>query len=60
MINGVSCGDTEGVATALENISQSIQDMTDALKLMQGSQICNDNKSIFIVLTSIFDQYYFS
>uniref|UniRef100_A0A3Q1BQ44 Indoleamine 2,3-dioxygenase 1 n=1 Tax=Amphiprion ocellaris TaxID=80972 RepID=A0A3Q1BQ44_AMPOC len=35
VINGVRCGDTEIVARALEDISQSIQDMTDALKLMQ-------------------------
>uniref|UniRef100_A0A3B4V8R8 Indoleamine 2,3-dioxygenase 1 n=1 Tax=Seriola dumerili TaxID=41447 RepID=A0A3B4V8R8_SERDU len=35
VINGVGCGDTEAVARALENISQSIEDMTDALKLMQ-------------------------
>ncbi|KAG7243901.1 hypothetical protein INR49_006056 [Caranx melampygus] len=35
VINGVRCGDTEAVTIALENISQSIQDMTDALKLMQ-------------------------
>ncbi|GLD66840.1 indoleamine 2,3-dioxygenase 2-like protein, partial [Lates japonicus] len=34
VINGVRCGDTEAVARALEDISQSIQDMTDALKLM--------------------------
>lgn len=37
VINGVRCGDTEAVAKALEDISQSIQDMTEALKLMQGS-----------------------
>ncbi|XP_068422766.1 indoleamine 2,3-dioxygenase 1 [Clinocottus analis] len=35
VINGVRCGDTETVARALEDISQSIQDMTDTLKLMQ-------------------------
>lgn len=35
VINGVRCGDTETVARALEDISQSIQNMTDALKLMQ-------------------------
>ncbi|XP_037337570.1 indoleamine 2,3-dioxygenase 1 [Pungitius pungitius] len=35
VINGVRCGDTETVATGLEVISQSIQDMTDKLKLMQ-------------------------
>ncbi|XP_071389967.1 indoleamine 2,3-dioxygenase 1 [Centroberyx affinis] len=35
VINGVRCGDAEAVAKALEDISQSIQDMTDALKLMQ-------------------------
>ncbi|XP_034397783.1 indoleamine 2,3-dioxygenase 1 [Cyclopterus lumpus] len=34
VINGVRCGDTETVARALEDISQSIQDMTDKLKLM--------------------------
>ncbi|XP_036000354.1 indoleamine 2,3-dioxygenase 2 isoform X2 [Fundulus heteroclitus] len=34
VINGVRCGDTEAVAKALDNISQSIQDMNDALKLM--------------------------
>ncbi|XP_072244276.1 indoleamine 2,3-dioxygenase 1 [Leuresthes tenuis] len=34
VINGVRCSDTEAVARGLENISQSIQDMTDALKLM--------------------------
>nr|XP_046243087.1 indoleamine 2,3-dioxygenase 1 [Scatophagus argus] len=34
VINGVRCGDAETVAGALEEISQSIQDMTDALKLM--------------------------
>ncbi|XP_068560201.1 indoleamine 2,3-dioxygenase 1 [Cebidichthys violaceus] len=35
VINGVRCGDTETVARALEVISQSLQDMTDKLKLMQ-------------------------
>uniref|UniRef100_A0AAQ4PAZ8 Indoleamine 2,3-dioxygenase 1 n=1 Tax=Gasterosteus aculeatus aculeatus TaxID=481459 RepID=A0AAQ4PAZ8_GASAC len=35
VINGVRCGDTETVAGGLEVISQSIQDMTDKLKLMQ-------------------------
>lgn len=34
VINGVRCGDTEAVARALEDISQSMQDMTDTLKLM--------------------------
>ncbi|XP_070690186.1 indoleamine 2,3-dioxygenase 1 [Pempheris klunzingeri] len=34
VIDGVRCGDTEAVARALEDISQSIHDMTDALKLM--------------------------
>lgn len=34
VINGVRCGDTEAVAKALEEISQSIQDMTDTFKLM--------------------------
>ncbi|XP_076586197.1 indoleamine 2,3-dioxygenase 1 [Chaetodon auriga] len=34
VINGVRSGDTQAVAGALEGISQSIQDMTDALKLM--------------------------
>ena len=37
MINGVRCGDTDSVAKALEDISQSIQDMTEAFKLMHGS-----------------------
>ncbi|XP_061584901.1 indoleamine 2,3-dioxygenase 1 isoform X1 [Cololabis saira] len=35
VINGVRCGDTNAVAGALETISLSIEDMTDALKLMQ-------------------------
>ncbi|XP_049434842.1 indoleamine 2,3-dioxygenase 1 [Epinephelus fuscoguttatus] len=35
VINGVRRGDTEAVARALEDISQSILDMIDALKLMQ-------------------------
>ncbi|XP_015827846.1 indoleamine 2,3-dioxygenase 1 [Nothobranchius furzeri] len=35
VINGVRSGDTEAVVRALEDISQSIQEMTDALKLMQ-------------------------
>ncbi|KAF3695945.1 Indoleamine 2,3-dioxygenase 2 [Channa argus] len=35
VINSVRCGDTEAVARALEDIAQSIQDMTDTLKLMQ-------------------------
>ncbi|XP_026199340.1 indoleamine 2,3-dioxygenase 1 [Anabas testudineus] len=35
VINGVKCGDSEAVARALEDISQSVQDMTDAIKLMQ-------------------------
>ncbi|XP_038141607.1 indoleamine 2,3-dioxygenase 1 isoform X1 [Cyprinodon tularosa] len=34
VINGVRSGDTVAVAKALGNISQSIQDMNDALKLM--------------------------
>ncbi|KAG8012144.1 Indoleamine 2 [Nibea albiflora] len=34
VINGVRCGDSEAVARALEEVSQSIQEMTDALKLM--------------------------
>ncbi|XP_028270343.1 indoleamine 2,3-dioxygenase 1 [Parambassis ranga] len=34
VINGVGCGDSDAVASALEDISQSIEDMTDALKLM--------------------------
>lgn len=34
VINGVRYGDTEAVATALERISQSMQDMTDTFKLM--------------------------
>ncbi|XP_062274327.1 indoleamine 2,3-dioxygenase 1 [Scomber scombrus] len=36
VINGVRCGDTDSVAKALEDISQSIQDMTEALKLMHA------------------------
>ncbi|KAK2837450.1 hypothetical protein Q5P01_014662 [Channa striata] len=35
VINSIRCGDTEAVARALEDITQSIQDMTDTLKLMQ-------------------------
>nr|XP_020450031.1 indoleamine 2,3-dioxygenase 2-like isoform X2 [Monopterus albus] len=35
VINGVRCGDTEAVARALEDIGQSIQDMTDTFKLIQ-------------------------
>ncbi|XP_037536441.1 indoleamine 2,3-dioxygenase 1 [Nematolebias whitei] len=35
VINGIRCGDTDAVVRALEDISQSIQDMNDALKLMQ-------------------------
>ncbi|XP_029019862.1 indoleamine 2,3-dioxygenase 1 [Betta splendens] len=35
VIDGVQRGDAEAVARALEDISQSIQDMTDALKMMQ-------------------------
>ncbi|XP_035497015.1 indoleamine 2,3-dioxygenase 1 [Scophthalmus maximus] len=35
VINGVKCGDTAAVARALEDISQSLQDMTDIFKLMQ-------------------------
>lgn len=34
VINGVRCGDIEGVTKALDTISKSLQDMTDALKLM--------------------------
>ncbi|XP_010744394.1 indoleamine 2,3-dioxygenase 1 [Larimichthys crocea] len=34
VINGVRCGDTEAVARALEEVSQSVEEMTDALKLM--------------------------
>ncbi|XP_034452609.1 indoleamine 2,3-dioxygenase 1 [Hippoglossus hippoglossus] len=36
VINGVRCRDTEAVARALEDISRSMQDMTDAFKLMQA------------------------
>lgn len=36
VINGVRYDDTEAVTRALEEISQSIQDMTDALKLMHA------------------------
>ncbi|XP_030593273.1 indoleamine 2,3-dioxygenase 1 [Archocentrus centrarchus] len=35
VINGVRCSDTEAVARGLEIISKSIEDMTDALRLMQ-------------------------
>lgn len=42
VINGVRCGDTEAVASGLESISQSIQDMTEALKLLHGK---NQNKN---------------
>lgn len=38
VINGVRRGDTEAVAGGLETISQSIQDMTEALKLMHGKK----------------------
>lgn len=42
VINGVRYGDTEAVAGALDAISQSIQDMTDALKLMHGEvSVCS-------------------
>ncbi|XP_041642404.1 indoleamine 2,3-dioxygenase 1 isoform X2 [Cheilinus undulatus] len=34
VINGMRCSNSEAVATALEEISQSMQDMADALKLM--------------------------
>uniref|UniRef100_A0A4W5MS12 Indoleamine 2,3-dioxygenase 1 n=1 Tax=Hucho hucho TaxID=62062 RepID=A0A4W5MS12_9TELE len=34
VINGVQCGDTETVTRALEEFSQAMQGMTDALKLM--------------------------
>ncbi|XP_056274027.1 indoleamine 2,3-dioxygenase 1 [Pseudoliparis swirei] len=34
VINGVRCGDSETVARALEDISQSIQDMTEKFKLI--------------------------
>ncbi|KAM9393060.1 indoleamine 2,3-dioxygenase 1 isoform 1-T1 [Pholidichthys leucotaenia] len=36
VINGVRHGDTEAVAGALEDISQSIEDMTERLKLMRA------------------------
>lgn len=44
VISGVRCGDAEAVARALEGISQSLQEMTDALKLMHG----NDSSTIAI------------
>lgn len=54
MINGVRCGDTEAVAGALDAISQSIQDMTDALKLMHGEDsVCPVFKVLFKVYTMI-------
>lgn len=37
VINGVRCGDSETVARALEDISQSIQDMTEKFKLIHGN-----------------------
>uniref|UniRef100_A0AAY5KY24 Indoleamine 2,3-dioxygenase 1 n=1 Tax=Esox lucius TaxID=8010 RepID=A0AAY5KY24_ESOLU len=36
VINGVQCGDAETVTRALEELSQAIQGMTDALKLMHA------------------------
>lgn len=39
VINGVRSGDTDAVIRALEDISQSMEDMTDALKLMHGIAI---------------------
>lgn len=36
VIDSARCGDTEALTKALEDISQSMQDMTDALKLMHG------------------------
>lgn len=51
MINGVRCGDTEAVAGALDAISQSIQDMTDALKLMHG------DVSVFSIFKVLFKVY---
>ncbi|MED6246496.1 hypothetical protein ATANTOWER_018825 [Ataeniobius toweri] len=44
VINGVRCGHMEAVAKALENISQSIQDMNDALKLMHGETLMYNEK----------------
>ncbi|KAG7490830.1 indoleamine 2,3-dioxygenase 2-like [Solea senegalensis] len=35
VINGIRCGDSEAVVRALDDIGRSLQDMTDALKLMQ-------------------------
>lgn len=43
VINGVRRGDTEAVAGGLEAISQSIQDMTEALKLMHGKNKTKTN-----------------
>jgi hypothetical protein len=37
VINGVQRGDAETVTRALEEFSQAIQGMTDALKLMHGT-----------------------
>lgn len=51
VINGVRCGETKAVARALEDISQSIQDMTDALKLMQGN---HSNITYVLVLVFIY------
>lgn len=55
VINGVRCGDTEAVAGALEDISQSIQDMTDALKLMHGN---HSNITYVSVLVFIYSCYH--
>lgn len=39
VINGIRCGQADAVAKALEDISQSIQEMTDRLKLMHGTVV---------------------
>lgn len=54
VMNGVRSGDTEAVAGALDAISQSIQDMTDALKLMHGEvSVCSIFKVLFRFYTVI-------
>lgn len=61
VINGVRRGDTEAVAGGLEAISQSIQDMTEALKLMHGKNK-NKNKhsdsSAFKAITTLTDTFF--
>lgn len=60
VINGVRCGDTEAVAAALEEISQSMQDMTDALKLMHGNHSNITYKFDYFPIAKYFDHCGFS